>query len=392
MENTLSRVSFIVHQKQKFPVSDHLLCTISGGQDSILNLIILYNLEALYEFRISLAYCNHFWQQTNFYSEFELFKFAYLINKPIANLVPKKRLVSEEEAHFWRQYNFYQIGTYLNLNNIILGHTLSDKIETSLWHFIRGSGPNGLISLKQNSFLNTKNFKKLLAPIYWKPKNSKNKRKIKFFGSNNEQKKYFLKINLEYHTFKCTESDCAKRQCYSKTKYTHLQKVRPIHTFKLNLVSQQYTFSDCAKRQYIYCVLKGRIQIKRPVLGFSRTTISQLIKQNKLPRIIDTTNQSKKLIRNKLRLFIIPLLNCSLQIRFHRNINKYINIIEQEQIYFSSLENKLMKIYLNNPLALNSLGRLPIAIKRYIIKTLLDNYISNQVILNYIMHISNFQD
>lgn len=392
MKNTLSRVSFIVHQNQKFPVSDRLLCTISGGQDSILNLILLYNLEALYEFQINLAYCNHFWQPTNFYSEFELLKFGYLINKPIANLVPKKRLISEEEAHFWRQYNFYQIGTYLNLNNIILGHTLSDQIETSLWHLIRGSSPNGLTSLKQNSFLNTKNFKKVLASLYCKPENYKNKRQIKFFDSNTEQKKYFLKINLESHTFQCTFSDYAKRQCYLKTKYTHLKKVRPIHTFKLNLVSQQCTESDCAKRQYIYCVLKGRIQIRRPILGFSRTTISQLIKQNKLPRIIDTTNQSKKLIRNKLRLFILPLLNCSLQIKFHRNINKYLNIIEQEQIYFSSLENKLMKIYLNNPLALNSVDRVPIAIKRYIIKTILENYISNQVIMNYIMHISNFQD
>jgi tRNA(Ile)-lysidine synthase TilS/MesJ len=424
VKNTLSRVSFIVHENQKFQVSDRLLCTISGGQDSILNLIFLYHLESLYLFRLNLAYCNHFWQPTNFYTLFELFKFGYLINKPISNLVPKQRLLSEEEAHFWRQKNFYQMGTYLSLNTIILGHSLSDKIETSFWNFIRGSGPNGLISLKQNSFITNKNFKKVLAqgslglspykqkpkdlqPCYQGPlglhlrcqgtpthvgtvqgtevlevkrqgysklKSYEKKNQIKFLSRNTEQQKYFLKTNCQPHTF----------PCYSQNMYIDLRKVRARNDFKLNRKVQQYI--------YVFEIReKSRIKVGRPLLCFSRTMISKLINQNKLPRIIDTTNKSKKLIRNKFRLIILPLLNSYLQIKFQGNINKYLNIVETEQTYFSVLENSLMKLYFKKPLEIKYLSRVPLAIKQSILNTVLEHYMPNQVILKYITHIINFK-
>ena len=399
MKNTLSRVSFIVHEKQKFQVSDRLLCTISGGQDSILNLVLFYHLEALYFFEINLAYCNHFWQPTNFYTLFELLKFSYLINKPMSNTVPKRPVLSEEEAHFWRQKNFYQIGTYLNLNNIITGHSLTDQIETSFWHFVRGSGPIGLISLRQNTFITNKKFNKILAQGYLKPKAVEKKSQIKFFDATKKQKKYFFKLYFKIPIFgRILHMDSYTRQRHldrnlglehmylrnDDAQHMSHNSHEIISNFKLNTKAQQYIY-------LFFDSKKSRIKVRRPLLSFSRTTIGKLIKQNQLPRIIDTTNQSQKLVRNKVRLILIPLLQSSLQIKFQRNINKYLNIIEEEQIYFSILEKNLLQIYLNKPFEIKYLYRVPLAIKRSIVKTLLERYMSNQVIMNYIMHIINFK-
>jgi len=403
MKNTLSRISFIVHENQKFQVSDRLLCTISGGQDSILNVIILYHLESLYVFRLNLAYCNHFWQPTNFYTLFELFKFGYLLNKSINNIVPKQRILSEEEAHFWRQKNFYQLGTYFNLNHISLGHSLSDKIETAFWNFVRGSGPNGLISLKQNSFITNKNFQKLLAqhpltlnlkssnqgPGYLQPslktrlvrdhrysslKFNENQKYRKFLSEQTEQKKYFFQIKFKTQPLKN----------YSKNQFSNLGKIPGRNYLQVNKEFQQYIY-------LFNLAIKSRIQVKRPLLCFSRIMIGKLMNQNQLPRVIDSTNKSRKLIRNKFRLMIFPLLNSSLEIKFQSNINKYLNIVEVEQSYFSFLEKNLLKIYLKQPYEIKYLSLVQLAIKRFVIKTLLKHYMHNQVILNYIMHIINFK-
>jgi hypothetical protein len=80
-----------------------------------------------------------------------------------------------------------------------------------------------------------------------------------------------------------------------------------------------------------------------------------------------------------------------LQIKFQGNINKYLNIVENEQTYFSILEKSLMKIYFKKPLEIKYLSSVPLAIKQSILKTVLEHYMPNQVILKYITHIINFK-
>ena len=46
-------------------------------------ILILYHLKVFYKLNLNIIYCNHFWQLKNFFTEFQLFQFAYLINSPI---------------------------------------------------------------------------------------------------------------------------------------------------------------------------------------------------------------------------------------------------------------------------------------------------------------------
>ena len=154
MKNHLSRISFIVHQKKIFNVSDNLIIGISGGQDSIVLLLLIYHLKNYYKLKLNLVYCNHLWQKKNFYALFELLKISYTLNVSINHIIGKTEIRSEDEGHFWRQKNFFQVGNYFNIPFIALGHSATDQIETALWHFLRGTSPKGLTSLKIiNSFL-----------------------------------------------------------------------------------------------------------------------------------------------------------------------------------------------------------------------------------------------
>ena len=108
MQKNISRISFIVHQKQIFNVFDNLICGISGGQDSLLLVLILYHLKHLYNLELTLIYCNHFWHIKNFYIVLQLLKISYLINSPINIIVPTNKLNSEEDGHFWRKKIFFQ--------------------------------------------------------------------------------------------------------------------------------------------------------------------------------------------------------------------------------------------------------------------------------------------
>src|SRR6476620_4910099 len=119
MKKNISRISFIVHEKQIFNVFDNLICGISGGQDSILLVLILYHLKHLYKLQLTLIYCNHFWQVKNFYIVLQLLKISYLINSPINIIVPNNKINSEEDGHFWRKEKFFQTLNYCQVNELL---------------------------------------------------------------------------------------------------------------------------------------------------------------------------------------------------------------------------------------------------------------------------------
>ena len=69
---------------------------------------------------LNIIYCNHFWQLKNFFTEFQLFQFAYLINSPIISIVPKSQIISEELGHIWRQQSFFKKIPRIRGNHTVL--------------------------------------------------------------------------------------------------------------------------------------------------------------------------------------------------------------------------------------------------------------------------------
>lgn len=381
MKRNISRISFIVHQNQLFNVSDNLICGISGGQDSIILLIILYHLKKVYKLELTNIYCNHFWQVKNFYSAFEILKLSYLINTPMSIVLIKTKIKSEEEGHFWRQKAFFQIGNYFAKSSVVLGHTLTDQLETAFWHLFRGTSPKGLIGLKTINSLRINNLTNILFYISTHSKINF-QRKNKIFTL---KKKYFYQKKQKIKKFKITNFSSTNK----KKLLLNLSKSQIKQSYNLYLQNKNQILVDLLNVQiyYIYYFQSEKIytyQVKRPLLNFSRSSINKLIQQNTLPIINDNTNQSTQLIRNKIRLLIFPMLHYYIKSKCEIQIKSFLNINEIEQIYFEELSSKLIWTYLIEPELIHLLIKMPRGIKRICLNQLLQHYTVKQIRILFI--------
>nr|YP_010733695.1 hypothetical protein RF62 [Gayralia brasiliensis]YP_010733769.1 hypothetical protein RF62 [Monostroma nitidum]WEG92966.1 hypothetical protein RF62 [Gayralia brasiliensis]WEG93040.1 hypothetical protein RF62 [Monostroma nitidum] len=131
-----------------------ILIAFSGGQDSSCLLIIFYILSKKWEFKLAVVYCHHCWEGSS-QTRLAVFENLKMLNIPFyfieaPNSQPMK---PEEKARNWRYSCFYTILKKEKYDLLLTGHTLSDKVETVLFHLIRGTGIKGVFSLKEFQFL-----------------------------------------------------------------------------------------------------------------------------------------------------------------------------------------------------------------------------------------------
>ena len=420
MKKSIARISFIVHQNKIFNRSDNLICGVSGGQDSFLLVLILYHLKNTYKLTFTLVYFNHFWQIKNFYTVLHLIKFAYLIKTPINSIIAKTQLTSEEKGHFWRRKMFFNIANYTNTTLILVGHTVNDQIETALWHFFRGTSPKGLISLKATSFFYSNKYLNKLIPVDFienKTKSSTSTKlkatfKVKILNNNKIPLTYFKysKYSSEipnafvavYHA-EDFERERGKKffntpyECCVREKLNFFldqpEKYRVGYSLSAIVLKSKFSRFFIKDNNYYSYVLRKKTQrkyeLKRPLVHFYRSSISKLIEKNKLPLINDKTNQSKKLMRNKIRLLLMPLIHYYIQEKADINIKKFLTINAEEQKYLEKLSSTIICSYSNNPNFSKSLIFLPTGLQRLCIKNILEHYSAKQIKIQHIEYIQN---
>lgn len=154
MKKIISQINSILSQKTQLKPKDICICGLSGGQDSVLLFIILLHLKNQWNINIQLLHFNHFWQQKNFFSTQHVWKLAFIFNNPIYIIPSELFLHNEKKARQWRQQGLDRICCIEKCEKILTGHTATDRIETAFWHLIRGTSPQGLLSLKwQNNLI-----------------------------------------------------------------------------------------------------------------------------------------------------------------------------------------------------------------------------------------------
>ena len=141
-----------------------ILCTLSGGQDSQLMFYIFLNLRKYIDFKI--LYCHHFWQLSNFFCFWEIWKNTYLFQIPLCIVFTEKGVSTEEYARTWRQENFVHISKVYGINTLSIGHTASDQIETAFSNLVRGTSPKGLCNLQKSVI-----FSKIFSELNFMKKN-----------------------------------------------------------------------------------------------------------------------------------------------------------------------------------------------------------------------------
>ncbi|MCX7942138.1 MAG: tRNA lysidine(34) synthetase TilS [Dictyoglomaceae bacterium] len=126
---------------------DSILIGISGGSDSFALSQILFNLAQFFNWKISLAYVEHFIRKDTLIEKELIKKFAEERKLPFYFLEISKRSLKEKELREERYKLLEKLSEEKEINKIALGHTLDDQIESIIMNFLRGLGLKGLVGI-----------------------------------------------------------------------------------------------------------------------------------------------------------------------------------------------------------------------------------------------------
>ena len=149
--NTLQSVNRIretIVKKQLIKKNEHMVISISGGQDSIYLLLILYLLQRQICFHFGLVWYNHLWQTSSFFTMLHIAKTSFSFCSPICFFIPLNEVLSELSSRNWRFDAAQRTCLFYQYRLYIQGHSKSDRTETVLFNLIRGSGMKGISALQ----------------------------------------------------------------------------------------------------------------------------------------------------------------------------------------------------------------------------------------------------
>ncbi len=153
------RVLDFIRQNHLVSSQQKLLVAVSGGPDSVCLLHILIKLQGELDIKLYVAHLNH--QLRGAESEADARYVSDLASRlgipatidqrDVKAYQAEQRLSLEEAAREVRYTFLAQVATSAGANQVAVGHTLDDHIETILMHIIRGTGTRGLRGLQPSS-------------------------------------------------------------------------------------------------------------------------------------------------------------------------------------------------------------------------------------------------
>lgn len=396
MKKIISHINNILSEKTILSPKDSCLCGLSGGQDSILLFIILLHLTKQRNLNIQILNFHHFWQQKNFLCSQQVWKLAFVFGNPIYIIISESFLDNEKKAREWRQQGLERISSIENCKKILTGHTASDRIETGFWHLIRGTSPQGIISLKWQTNLLAKNqffnFPLFINSQFFNIKNSFDSKTL-YFGriSKNKSKKKYKKSNNRKQLLRTVDFRFSKKKKLSlnfnglKDEELKLKQKKKISRFSFLIFNFYFlnTFFLEKKQKKTYTVLIfnfffSKKNILRPLLIFHRTDITLFSKKYLLPIISDPSNEKLCWSRNRIRHQLFPLLRFFFNPNSEYVLNNFLETSLEEQNYFEYLVDKIFQYWLKEEAKCsnmqNQIQKLPTAIKKRLLLKIFQFY------------------
>ncbi|MGB9856578.1 MAG: tRNA lysidine(34) synthetase TilS [Dictyoglomaceae bacterium] len=139
-----NKVLDFINKESLLEPFDSILIGISGGSDSFALSQILFNLSSFFNWKISLAYVEHFVRKDTEVEKELIRKFAEERNLPYYFLEISKKSLKERDLREERYRLLESLSEEKGMNKIALGHTLDDQIESIIMNFLRGMGLKGL--------------------------------------------------------------------------------------------------------------------------------------------------------------------------------------------------------------------------------------------------------
>lgn len=123
-----------------------VLVAVSGGQDSLCLIKLLIDLQPKWEWQLAIAHCDHCWSKDSGIAA-HVQQIARNWAIPFYLKTAVNIAESEAAARQWRYHALSEIALAYGYQDVVTGHTQSDRAETILYNLIRGSGADGLQSL-----------------------------------------------------------------------------------------------------------------------------------------------------------------------------------------------------------------------------------------------------
>lgn len=141
-----ARLHQTLRQRRLLPQHQRVLIGVSGGQDSLCLTKLLLDLQTKWGWQLAIAHCDHRWQlDTGLASHVQQIAQTWAL--PFYLQIAPEVTTSEAAARQWRYQALIEIAQAQGYQNVVTGHTKSDRAETTLYNLIRGAGTDGLQAL-----------------------------------------------------------------------------------------------------------------------------------------------------------------------------------------------------------------------------------------------------
>lgn len=155
-ESLEPRVLRFIREHQLLSSRTPLLVAVSGGPDSVCLLHILVKLQEELGIRLHVAHLNHQLRGAEAEADAQYVSAlahrlgipATIEQRDVKGYKAQQHISLEEAAREVRYTFLAQVAKSIDTNQVAVGHTIDDHIETILMHLIRGTGTRGLRGLQ----------------------------------------------------------------------------------------------------------------------------------------------------------------------------------------------------------------------------------------------------
>ena len=194
----LNIVKKFIIDNNLIPTNDYVVCSTSGGADSICLLHILYDLG----YKVVLAHVNHHKRVESDNEELEMQNLANTLNIPFECFHYHKEGTNNfhDDAHTMR-YAFYKnVADKYNTKLITTAHHLDDQAETILMRLISGSNLYGYAGISEKVTIDGYT---IIRPLLCVNKNDiysyVNEHKLRYFEDSSNQEDDFLRNRIRHN-------------------------------------------------------------------------------------------------------------------------------------------------------------------------------------------------
>ncbi len=130
------------------PDNSRVLMAVSGGQDSLCLARLLLDMQHKWQWSLAIAHCDHRWRTDSADNAAYVSQLAQQWHVPCWIKVAQTPVESEAAARAWRYEVLAGLARANGYTHVVTGHTASDRAETVLYNLIRGTGLDGLGTLR----------------------------------------------------------------------------------------------------------------------------------------------------------------------------------------------------------------------------------------------------